>query len=80
MCCHDLSENNCIFVRIWSRISPPTKGAFTSPVQIEVPKFLTTFFKISTAAKGMAWKPDAAFRLKEYREALKVKPYSLVPM
>ncbi|CAM9970530.1 unnamed protein product, partial [Laminaria digitata] len=47
------------------------EGVFAPPVQIEVPEFLTTFFKISAAAKGMAAKNDSVAKLKEYRLALK---------
>ncbi|CAM9242050.1 unnamed protein product, partial [Ectocarpus sp. 8 AP-2014] len=46
-------------------------GAFAPPVQIEVPEFLTTFFKISTVAKRLAAQSDSAARLSEYRAALK---------
>lgn len=45
---------------------------FAPKVQIEVPEFLTTFFKISAVAKELASRRDAASRLKEYRVALKV--------
>ncbi|CAM9658062.1 unnamed protein product, partial [Choristocarpus tenellus] len=43
------------------------------PIYIEVPEFLTTFFKISSTAKGMTGKRDSALLLKEYREALKAR-------
>lgn len=48
---------------------------FAPPVLIEVPEFLTTFFKISAAAKGMAAKSDSAAKLKEYRLVLKVSGF-----
>ncbi|CAM9515707.1 unnamed protein product [Ectocarpus fasciculatus] len=46
-------------------------GAFAPPLQIEVPEFLTTFFKISAVAKRLAAQSDSAARLSEYRAALK---------
>lgn len=48
-------------------------AVFAPPVQIEVPEFLTTFFKISAIAKGLASRSDSAAKLKEYRTALKVE-------
>ena len=54
-------------------VSPFNRAGFAPPVQIEVPEFLTTFFKISAAAKGMAAKGDSGAKLKEYRLALKVR-------
>lgn len=47
-------------------------AVFTSSVQIEVPEFLTTFFKISAVAKRLAARSDSAAKLIEYRVALKV--------
>lgn len=47
-------------------------AVFTPPVQIEVPEFLTTFFKISSVAKRLAARSDSAAKLIEYRGALKV--------
>eukprot|EP00752_Nemacystus_decipiens_P018201 g16330.t1 len=46
-------------------------GVFAPPVQIEVPEFLTTFFKISAVAKRLAARSDSAAKLSEYRSALK---------
>lgn len=47
-------------------------AVFAPKVQIEVPEFLTTFFKISAVAKGLASRRDATSRMREYRVALKV--------
>ncbi len=47
---------------------------FAPPIQIEVPEFLTTFFKISAVAKTLASRSGAAAKLAEYRVALKVSP------
>lgn len=47
-------------------------GVFAPQVQIDVSRFLTTFFKMSAAVKGMSVGRDAALRIAEYRVALKV--------
>lgn len=49
-------------------------AVFAPPIQIEVPEFLTTFFKISSVAKRLAACSDSAAKLSEYRDALKVRP------
>ena len=50
-----------------------SRAVFAPPVQVEVPEFLTTFFKISAVAKRLAARSDSAAKLSEYRNALKVR-------
>ncbi|CAM9259846.1 unnamed protein product, partial [Discosporangium mesarthrocarpum] len=49
------------------------EGVFGMSACIEVPEFLTTFFKISAATKGLTGKRDTPQKLREYRDALKAR-------